>query len=357
MKKRNQAKNSVEEKVAESVSKAISKANAENVEEAVENTEEAIEDAVEETVDGASKEVKEELTEELPEDAEDTVEEVSEELSETESSEDSEKKDVSEESETEEPSEEESETEAEDEEVSEEKSDEKSEEDSEEDSDEETDDEDSEAVVAGSKKKRRLSRKKSENEELDEEEQAKEKSSVYMFFDTLRFVAIGLLVGILLVVFVVQRNDVYGSSMEPTLQSGDAVFVQMITVYTGNFKRGDVVTIDAKGMDGYSHEENLIKRIIGLPGETIKIDDGNVYINGVLLDESDYLPEGTKTYVRAEGIAKGYNEITLGPDEYYCMGDNRGASNDSRLIGPFSKDKLESKVIMRIYPFNKMKFL
>ena len=195
-----------------------------------------------------------------------------------------------------------------------------------------------------------------EDEKKDKEESEKEKSALYMFFDTVKFVAIGLLIGILLVVFVVQRNDVYGSSMEPTLHTGDAVFVEMISVYTGNFSRGDIITIDAKGMDGYAHEENLIKRIVGLPGETIKIADGNVYINGELLDESDYLPAGTMTYVGAEGQARGYDEITLGPDEYYCMGDNRGGSNDSRRMGPFKKSQIDAKVLMRIYPFNKMKF-
>ena len=144
--------------------------------------------------------------------------------------------------------------------------------------------------------------------------------------------------------------------MEPTLHTGDAVFVEMISVYTGNFQRGDIITIDAKGMDGYTHEEDLIKRIVGLPGETIKIEDGNVYINGQLLDESAYLPAGTKTYVGAEGQARGYQEMTLGPDEYYCMGDNRGGSNDSRRMGPFKKSQIDAKVLMRIYPFNKMKF-
>lgn len=201
-----------------------------------------------------------------------------------------------------------------------------------------------------------VTKKADKHKEKDKEESAKERSLLYTIFDTVRYIAIGLLVGILLVVFVIQRNDVYGSSMEPTLHSGDAVFVEMISVYTGNFSRGDIVTIDAKGMEGYSHEENLIKRIVGLPGETIKIEDGNVYINGVLLDESEYLPEGTKTYVGAEGQARGYQEVTLGPDEYYCMGDNRGGSNDSRRMGPFKKKQIEAKVLMRIYPFNKMKF-
>ena len=225
-----------------------------------------------------------------------------------------------------------------DEEDSDEVSD-KDEEDAEEESEEDSDDEDED-----------------EDEEKDKEESEKEKSALYMFFDTIKFVAIGLLIGILLVVFVVQRNDVYGSSMEPTLHTGDAVFVEMISVYTGNFSRGDIITIDAKGMDGYAHEENLIKRIVGLPGETIKIADGLVYINGELLDESDYLPAGTMTYVGAEGQARGYDEVTLGPDEYYCMGDNRGGSNDSRRMGPFKKSQIDAKVLMRIYPFNKMKF-
>ncbi|MBR5418593.1 MAG: signal peptidase I [Clostridiales bacterium] len=225
-----------------------------------------------------------------------------------------------------------------DEEDSDEESD-KDEEDAEEESEEDSDDEDED-----------------EDEEKDKEESEKEKSALYMFFDTIKFVAIGLLIGILLVVFVVQRNDVYGSSMEPTLHTGDAVFVEMISVYTGNFSRGDIITIDAKGMDGYAHEENLIKRIVGLPGETIKIADGLVYINGELLDESDYLPAGTMTYVGAEGQARGYDEVTLGPDEYYCMGDNRGGSNDSRRMGPFKKSQIDAKVLMRIYPFNKMKF-
>ena len=220
----------------------------------------------------------------------------------------------------------------------------------EEESDEETDEEDESDEDEETDKKAAKAKKK------DREESQKEKSALYMFFDTIKFVAIGLLIGILLVVFVIQRNDVYGSSMEPTLYSGDAVFVEMISVYTGNFDRGDIITIDAKGMEGYSHEENLIKRIVGLPGETIKIADGDVYINGQLLDESDYLPAGTKTYVGAEGQSRGYDEMTLGPDEYYCMGDNRGGSNDSRRMGPFKKSQIDAKVLARIYPFNKMKF-
>lgn len=291
-------------------------------EDAVEETEEAAEEAIEEVSEEAAEEMAEDVAEEIEETEETDSEDVT-----TESEEEPEAE-----------PEDESEENADDSEEAKADAEETANEESKEETDEAPTEEDEKAL------------------EKEKEENAKERSAIYTIFDTIRYIAIGLLVGILLVVFVIQRNDVSGSSMEPTLHTGDAVFVEMISIYTGNLDRGDIVTIDAKGMDGYTHEENLIKRIIGLPGETIKIADGNVYINGQLLDESDYLPAGTKTYVGAEGKARGYEEITLGPDEYYCMGDNRGGSNDSRRLGPFKKKQIEAKVLMRIYPFNKMKF-
>ena len=201
------------------------------------------------------------------------------------------------------------------------------------------------SVNAGVKVKRV---KADRNERYGEDEPH---GALYSFLDTLRFISLGLLVGILLVVFVVQRNDVYGSSMEPTLYNRDAVFVEMISVYLDNYKRGDIVTIDAEGMEGYYHKENIIKRIIGLPGETVTIVDGLVYINGNLLVEP-YITEGVMTYVSAEGEAKGYDQVVLGTDEYFCLGDNRGASNDSRRLGPISAERIKSHVIARIYPFD-----
>lgn len=191
------------------------------------------------------------------------------------------------------------------------------------------------------------------------EEQQDDKENrgfLYSFLDTVRFISLGLLIGMLLVVFVVQRNDVYGSSMEPTMYDGDAVFVEMISVYLDHYRRGDIVTIDAEGMDGYYHKEYIIKRVIGLPGETVTIFDGLVYINGNLLIEP-YLTDGLMTYVPEGGVANGYHQVTLGPDEYYCMGDNRGASNDSRRIGPISVKRIKSHVIARIYPFDEMEIL
>lgn len=184
---------------------------------------------------------------------------------------------------------------------------------------------------------------------------AEPKGFLFSLLDTLRFVCLGLLIGILLVVFVVQRNDVFGTSMEPTLHNQDAVFVEMISVYLKSFDRGDIITIEAEGMDGYDGTEKIIKRIVGLPGETISISDGYVYINGQLLNEP-YLAPGVMTYVSLDGVEKGYNEITLGEDQYFCLGDNRGASNDSRRLGPIPISRIKSHVIFRIYPFDQMEF-
>ena len=173
----------------------------------------------------------------------------------------------------------------------------------------------------------------------------------------IRTIAIGVIIGVLLVIFVVQRDNVCGDSMYPTLHDGYVVFTQKIATYFKDYDRGDIVILDGENMEGYNHDEYLIKRIIGLPGETVRISEGNVYIRRAgeedfyLLDEK-YLQEGVETVVMQSGLAKGYDEITLGDDEYYCMGDNRPVSNDSRNLGPFSEDRIKGIAFVVIYPFS-----
>lgn len=181
----------------------------------------------------------------------------------------------------------------------------------------------------------------------------KDKGFLYSFLDTLRFISLGLIIGILLVVFVVQRNDVYGSSMEPNLHQNDAVFVEMISKYFSDYERGSIVTIDATGMEPYSGKEKIIKRVIGKPGDTVTIKDGSVYVNGNLIVEP-YLAEGVPTNMSADGTAKGYDNVTLGDGEYYCMGDNRGASMDSRVLGPIPESRIKAHVFAKIFPFDEM---
>jgi signal peptidase I len=94
-------------------------------------------------------------------------------------------------------------------------------------------------------------------------------------------------------------------------------------------------------------EPNIIKRVIGKPGDQIEIREDGVYRNDVRLDEP-YLTEGTPTVIRNLAFAK----VKLGEDEYYVMGDNRGVSLDSRSFGPVPKDAIIGEVLIRFYPFS-----
>ena len=181
--------------------------------------------------------------------------------------------------------------------------------------------------------------------------------AVFNGLSWLKSICIGVLIGVLLVVFVIQRSNVYGSSMEPSLYEGDVIFAEKISTYFDNFDRGDIVVLDGSNMEGYNHDEYLIKRVIGLPGETVKIEGGKVYIKKVGADDfeelqEDYLVSGTPTTVSGMGLSKGYNEITLSSTEYFCMGDNRLVSNDSRNLGPFTADRIKGIALIRVYPFS-----
>ena len=186
-------------------------------------------------------------------------------------------------------------------------------------------------------------------------------TTAYEIFDWLRTICIGVLAGIFIVVFLVQRDNVYGDSMKPTLSSGDVIYAQKISTYFNSYKRGDIVILDGHDMEGYNGTEYLVKRIVGLPGETVKIEDGNVYIKPAdssefYLLQENYLPEGTRTSMMDDARKKG-NEIVLGENEYYCLGDNRPVSNDSRNLGPFTADRIKGVAIIRVCPLNEMKVL
>lgn len=187
-------------------------------------------------------------------------------------------------------------------------------------------------------------------------------TTAYEVFDWLRTICIGVLAGIFIVVFLVQRDNVYGDSMNPVLSSGDVVFAQKISTYFRSYKRGDILVLDGKDMEGYNSKEYLIKRVVGLPGETVRIADGHVYIKPADSDEffllqENYLPSGTQTTMREHGLKKGYDEITLADDEYYVLGDNRPVSNDSRNLGPFTAKRIKGVAVIRVFPLNEIKVL
>lgn len=150
----------------------------------------------------------------------------------------------------------------------------------------------------------------------------------------------------LIITFVGQRTSVSGHSMETTLQDGDQLIVDKISYRFRDPKRYDIIVFP------YQYEENVfyIKRIIGLPGETIQVKDGYTYINGERLESDIY---GLET-MESGGIAS--EPITLGEDEYFVLGDNRNNSQDSRdpSVGVLTRDKLLGRAWIRIYPFDNM---
>lgn len=198
-------------------------------------------------------------------------------------------------------------------------------------------------------------------EELIETTSSDDKSSsnevIKEILSWVRTIAIGVLIGVFLVVFVIQKDNVYGDSMNPTLENGDMVYTEKISTYFHSYERGDIVILDGEGMENYDRDEYLIKRVIGLPGETVRIADGNVYIKEVGSDEfmllnEPYLVDGVQTLMMNLGIEKGYDEITLGENEYYCLGDNRPVSKDSRILGPFTEDRIKGTAVICVYPFD-----
>ena len=153
----------------------------------------------------------------------------------------------------------------------------------------------------------------------------------------------------LVTTYVGQRTRVEGHSMEPALSDGDNLIVDKISYRFHDPERFDIIIFP------YQWEPNTyyIKRIIGLPGETIQIDDeGNIYIDGEVLQEHYGLER-----IKNPGSAR--RPITLGEDEYFVLGDNRNNSEDSRFtqVGVIHRDDIVGRAWLRIYPFDRIGFI
>lgn len=150
----------------------------------------------------------------------------------------------------------------------------------------------------------------------------------------------------LIVTYVGQRTQVSGSSMETTLSDGDHLIVDKISYRFEDPERFDIIVFPYQ----YDTDTYYIKRIIGMPGETVQIDDsGNIYVDGELLEEA-YGREVIQNPGRAN------DPILLGDDEYFVMGDNRNNSSDSRdpVVGNIHRDEFIGKAWMRIWPLDKL---
>lgn len=179
-----------------------------------------------------------------------------------------------------------------------------------------------------------------------------EKKETNIVRETISFViyiGIVFLLTYLVIHYVGQRTQVSGSSMESTLSDGDNLIVDKISYRFHDPERFDIIVFP------YKYEQNTfyIKRIIGLPGETVQIDeDGNIYIDGEVLEES---------YGREVMLDPGEAEepVELEEDEYFVLGDNRNASSDSRdpSVGKILGKDIVGRAWIRLYPFNKIGFI
>ena len=155
----------------------------------------------------------------------------------------------------------------------------------------------------------------------------------------------------LVITFVGQRTEVDGSSMEPMLSNGDNLIVDKITYRFRDPLRYDIIVFPFK----YQENTYYIKRIFGLPGETVQIDEqGNIYIDGEVLPENY-----GREIIRPDTVGIATNPIVLGEDEYFVMGDNRNNSTDSRteIVGNIKREDIIGRAWVRIWPLNKIGIL
>lgn len=177
----------------------------------------------------------------------------------------------------------------------------------------------------------------------------KENKLLTEVLDWLLHIGLAILAGLLIINFVAQRTIVLGFSMEPTLENGDQLIIEKLTQRFGKLKQGDIVTIYIP--EKLEHGKNyIIKRVIGVEGDKVQVKDGKVYVNGVQIDEPY-----TSTDITLQGEAQ-YNDIIVGHNQIYVLGDNRlpGASKDSRFIGLIDIKRVKGRAIFRFYPFNKI---
>jgi signal peptidase I len=157
----------------------------------------------------------------------------------------------------------------------------------------------------------------------------------HVFKEALQILAPALVLALVVHLFLAQATVVFGQSMEPNLHAQQRLIVDKLSYRLHAPQRNDIVVVDLPEMD-----EMLVKRIVGLPGETVEVRRGIVFVNGVAQPEP--YPHDLTPYDMAP--------IMLGPLSYFVMGDNRGNSNDSRAFGPIKRDEIVGRVWLRYWP-------
>ena len=182
----------------------------------------------------------------------------------------------------------------------------------------------------------------------NEKKEEKKVSWVRETISTVLYLILVVFLTILFVKYVGQRTHVNGNSMNPTLTDGDNLIVDKLSYRFSDPERYDIIVFPYQ----YQKDTYYIKRIIGMPGETVQVIDGMVYINGEMLDES----YGKEVMLYAGEASE---PVILGENEYFVLGDNRNNSSDSRdpSVGNIREDQIIGKAFFRIWPLNQIGML
>lgn len=178
---------------------------------------------------------------------------------------------------------------------------------------------------------------------------SKIKSSIV---ELIQFIAIVASILMIIRVFVAEPHKVSGNSMVPNFHDKDYIITNKLATRFSIPVRGAVIILKNPRNP---ENEVFIKRVIGLPGETVKISGGKVYINGKVLREESYLTPDVQT--TGEGFLREGDEVTVPQDNYFVLGDNRKNSSDSRDFGLLKKDLIIGQAFLRYWPLNKMELI
>jgi signal peptidase I len=157
-----------------------------------------------------------------------------------------------------------------------------------------------------------------------------------------------LVIAVIIKTFLFQAFYIPSASMDPTLKVHDRVLVNKLSYHLHSVHRGDIVVFKAPPEERTEKIKDLVKRVIGLPGDVLEARDGQVYVNDRLLKEP-YLPSGTRT----EDLPR----TVIPAGHYFMMGDNRGASSDSRVFGPIKRSTIIGRAFVTMWPLNRLRFL
>ncbi len=175
---------------------------------------------------------------------------------------------------------------------------------------------------------------------------------IYAFFvDALQSILIAASVFLVIYIFLFRPFQVNGESMYPNFYDREYVLTNLITLQLAKPVLGDVVVFQAP----IDNEKDFIKRVIGTPGDTIMIAEGDVYVNGKKLDQSAYLKPDVKTY--GGSFLKENQTVTVPDGQYFVMGDNRPYSSDSREWGFVKKSALIGESMFVYWPVTRMRII